>query len=837
MIKEDVVALDAKGLLDKKVSAGVQEAMDKAKCFSLPSNLKTRTAEMRRLFGADFKGRSPAEIEKFVRLNMAVIREQVFDRLYWSNPSLKDFSQFDIDELNKRITTDEDVQVQVEEAEVTDAFKEVVGELMEKFASKAAVTTRVETIAPDPGEVEPLDDGAKSIWKNNVGGPKFALTVSKAFNALAEKTGIYAALQLERAATAVNNKIMTEFNKLYTENGFNAQRTETAFKERMAPLMSVLNAFVADLERIGPEGAAKVMVKMADTLGAALLGKHVGSATLADAALTALNETSKGFSARGMVEAFVNANFAYVEDKTSIINFFMEKIAAAGNEGGMTGHQATALANAQKAALGGTLGAEMKRDLEIALLNPLKEAYNKMVESKDPAKVRVLRQQRNEKAFQELSATIPGYAQMSDNDKSNALIKLKVSTLLGKYSDVELAAKGIIPGPGSESIRSKIEGDVQVPLQEALESLDAELCALDDRDFEFFSHYAAKGMRDADRDVKNFSNAFKQGQHDAVLKDALRDGTIAISSVPKKAVPILQSLILAQVYAPLAEDQTSAVRDILPREDISSPLAASLLERIQQRFAATGIKSVPDRLRPLANPNDLNDAGRRLQSSGRGDIMQLRGFGTFDPARILNLFAEMGVDLAPLNGNDVQAQVGVYEKVLCLSNLAAMSGFKLDGLAEFTERVIGKPFKDVTLTDVFNVLNNNKLVTGNGLESNIVVADPIDKLSGARKTAKDIFSGTVALSEAKLSPQETTGLLNAARDLASAMPGTEKNVSVKIGGADVEMTRLAGGGLSVKVGNLPMRAAKRRDRADKERSVILRFGLPFFPPQKVAWGD
>ena len=223
LIQEDIAALDAKGLLDKKVAVAVQKEMDKAKCFSLPENLKTRTAEMGRLFGADFKGRSPAEMEKFVRQNMAVIREQVFDRLYWSNSSLKDFSQPDFDELNKRITTDDDVPVS--KKAVTDAFKEVVGELMEKFASKTIVTTRVETIAPDPGEVEPLDDGAKSIWENNVGGPKLTLAVSRAFNALADEAGVYAALQLERAATAVNNKIMTEFNRLYTENGFNAQRT------------------------------------------------------------------------------------------------------------------------------------------------------------------------------------------------------------------------------------------------------------------------------------------------------------------------------------------------------------------------------------------------------------------------------------------------------------------------------------------------------------------------------------------------------------------------------------------------------------------------------------
>ena len=806
LIKEDVKALDAKGLLDTMVSNGVQKAMGRAACFNLPAGLKSRKAEMGRLFGADFKGRSPAELEKFVRQNMAVIREQVFDRLYWSNPSLKDFSQGDLEEMDIGHVSYEDAAVPVADEAVTDAFKEVVGELMEKFAAKTPVATRVETIAPDPGEVELLDEGAKSIWTNNVNGQGLILKVAQAFNAQAEKTGVYAALQLERAATAVQNQIMTTFNTLYTENGFHAQRTETAFKERIAPLMSVLNAFVADLERVGPDEAAKVMVKMADKLGSALLGKCVGNAALADAALTALNEASKGFSARSMVEAFVNANFSYVEDKTPVINFFMEKIGAAGKDGGITGAQATALTNAQKAAVGGSVGAEVKRDLEITLLNPLKEAYNKMVESQDPAKVRALRLQRNEKAFQALSGMIPGYAQMSDKAKSDALIKLKVNTLLGKYDSATLAEKGIVPGNGSESICFEIVNGEKVPQQEALEKLDAELCELDDRDLEFFSQYAAKGMREVDRDVKNYCYMLKQGQHDAVFKDALRDGTIGISSVPKNAVPVLRSLVIAQVFAPAANNYASDVRAMLPQEDQSSPLAASFLERITQRFVATGIKPLPDRLLPLKKNEDTNDAGRRLQANTKGEIMQLRGFGTMDPARILNLLAEMGIDLAALDGNDVQAKVDVYEKVMCLSTIAAMSGFKLDGLAEFTERVIGKPFKDVTLTDVFNTLNKNKLFDDGDLKLNIAVPDPLDKLSGAQKTAKDVFSGTVALSEAKLSPQEATALLNTARDLASAAPGTVKTASVKVAGSDVEMTRLANGGLSVKVGKYPMRA-------------------------------
>lgn len=804
LIKDNVDALEAKGLWDPAVSNGVKSAMDGAKCFDLPNDPESRTGKMRELFGDDFKGRSPVELEKFVRQNMAVIREQVFDRLYWTNPSLMDFSDPDLDARFSELAAG--AEVPGGEQTVTDAFKEVVGELMEKFASNKLVTTKVETLAPQQDDVKLYDKGAESIWDNNVQGKDYLEEVTKAFATLADKSGAYAALQMDRAATAVKNHIRNVFNKTYTENGSKPQDTERAFKAEIEPLMSVLKAFSADIGRIGDK-SGKVMADLAERLGAIVFAKHTGAHALADAALAALKETSKGFSARGMVEDYVNANFQYVEDKESVVGFFMDKIGAAGKEGGISVKQAAKLAEAQEARVSGEIDAVLKRDLEKQLFDPIKGEYDKIAASKNPEKLHAIRTERNNKAFESLLLdAVPGYAEMTEEKKSEALINLKVSVLIAKYGYDDVYAMGVTDSKGGKSIKTK--GGMPDP--DALTKLDNALLDMDDREFEFYSQYAGKGFWAADNDIGVYCNLFKQTGHESVFKDALVDGAIGISSIPLNAVPLLHNLVMAQVYAP-TDDATNvtSLRDMLPKSESSSPLAKDFLVRIQERIGASAASGILSPAVALPEGADDKTAGQMLGAQERGQIAQLRGFGTLDPSRILKLFAEAGIDLAPLDGNDSQAKVDVYEKILCLSTIAAMSGFKLDGVLEFTERVIGKPFAEVTFTDVVNALHKEGLVNGAGTCDNIATEkDPIANLSGAQQTAKRLFGGEISLAEAKLSAQDATALLKAVRTLASAEPGAvAKSGSLNFGGTKIELTRLATGGLSVRVGGLPMRAA------------------------------
>ena len=800
LVEKNISALDENGILHEDVANGVKTAMDKAKCFNPAADAKTRLADTKQLFGADFNGRSPAEVDKFVRQNLAVIREQVFDKLYWSNPELKDFTA----EVDNNAFVDGLNEVEVSADDVVATFKEVVGELMAKNAAKLPVFTKLETLAPSPDETRILDDNAQSIWDDNVKGAKYENTVRDAFEALAEKSGAFTALQLDNAAQAVVNQVRTTFNRLYTENHFNPQDTEKAFKAAMKPLMSVLNGVIADLDRVGADAAAKAKTKISDALGMLVAGGTKLSP--ADAAITALNDVAKTFSARGMVEDFVNANFAYLEDKSPVVDFFMEKIGMAGVEGGINQAQADALANAQKAAVDGNFGADAKRSLEFSLMNPLKEAYTEKVAAEDPKKVAELRMTRNNNTFKALLEATPGYAAKSDADKAEALIELKIQTLLGIKDHSSLYNSGITSADGGEHIREVETDGKRAPAKEALDKLDEELLKLSDRDFAFFSQYAAKGLRKSDSNLKIECEQFNLGNHPSIFKDALRDGTVSMSSVPGCASTLLCGLIRAKLSSEVGSDSSVcvALKEMIYQGDDKHEVGAGIFTRLQERFAATGIKPAP----PILATPEKNDAFSlyvKLNVSKKGDFMQIRGFGTIDPARLLKLFGEMGIDLSPLDGNDLKAKVDVYEKVYCLSTIAAMGGFKIDGLPEFCERIMGKPFSQVTMTDVYKTLNANKKMAGNLMALNLAIQDPLNKLTGAQKTAKELFAGEIALSGAKLSPAETTGLLNAARELDAAAPGASK--TLKVAGADVTMTRLENGSLSLKIGGMPMRAA------------------------------
>lgn len=815
LIQKDIATLESKGLHDKFVSNGVKNAMAEAKCFNLANDAKLRKAQVTALFGADFKGRSPAEVEKFVRLNMSTIREQVFDRLYWEHPELTDFHAKEVTDdealLNQGYReVGENEAADVSSDEVTAMFKKVVGELMEKAASKTRVATKVETLATPQKSVFLADEGAKSVWDNIVKGDDITDKVYDIFSAAPESsTPIFASLQISRAAHTIDDMIRGTFNDCYTQNGCNAQETEKAFNAKMQPLKTLLDGIAADMKRIGPDAAGKVMAKFADAFSEKIqdsiserILNNTAPDNLAETALKTLMDVCRDFSTYSIVESFVNTNYGFLADKEPVIAFFMDKIASAGKDGGIDKEQLRALSDAQNAAVASGMGPEEKMNLETKLLNPLKNAYAEKLAKADPAKVREMRIERNKTTFDNLLIATPGSNKMNDAQKTDALIKLKLNTFFAKFGNDKAFELGIISQAGSMSIKTTDDK----PDPAALETLNEELLKFDDQDMEFFSQYVSKGLNRIDETTKIYCDQLKVNAPDAIFRDALRDGTISVSMLPRNAVPLLKSLVDAQIFSSASESTfTAALRDMIPKEMRSSPMEVALYNKLQKSFIDSGVKPIPKCFKPDLDEGD--NIGRHLNANNKGELTEVRGFGTLDPARLLKLFAEMGIDLAALDGDDDNAKVAVFEKAIALSTIVQMSSCKLDGLPEFTERVFGKPFKDVTMTDVFKKMGDNNLLTAYGnVKPEMAVKDPLDSLKDANKTAKQLFSGEVALSEAKLSPAEATKLLQTVRSMASAAPGTVAG-GLAINGAKVELKVLSGGALSVKVGNLPMRAA------------------------------
>ena len=817
LIAANKEALKSRDLLYETVADAVESAMNEADCLKLPADSISRVEQMRRIFGNDFNGRSPAELEKFVRLNMAVIRDQVFDRLYWSRPLNGGEAN-----LNERIVGEyiKGQDEPVTQKETEEAFVAVVGELMEKFAAGEPVRTRVENLLRVQDAVMPADEGAASIWNNILrGDANFLSVVDEVFTPRTEGISSFAREQLSLAATVVKNHMLATFNRLYVANNFNPQATDLAFREAISSFMNLLEACSKDIGRLEladadrlRENVAKSLAQEVETSGALALSSGLDNEKLGKFILA-----FRSVSTLGMVEQYVNAKYPYVEDKKSVIDFFMKKIDADPEKGGISKDQRKVLEDVLKASIDGPVPGNQRSLLESMLFDQVNGEYEAYSNAQNPEHVRQLRMQRNEKAFAGLVKIYEpeNSRQLTDEQK---LCHLKISALNCKLSPDDMLSHdaigklGIIGKDGSLRILTDKDGK---PLAKAVDTLDAELVKLDDEELKFYSQYTAKNFHTVDRDLKFFCKIAKlEGdEYKAIFKNALIDGTISIESVPAKAVPLLKQLILAPVHALCVENSTNVIglRDCLTRKDQTSSLAGKLFRRMQDRFEATGIKPGIPCLGPIDPSEKMPnaEAGRRLIPARRGDITQIRGFGTLDPARILRLFKEMNIDLAPLDGEDEDAKVDVIEKVHCLSLIAEMNGFNLDGLPEFTQRILGKSFADVTLTDVYKALNSRKLLDAGKqppLKSSLVISnDPIAGFTGAKQKAQRLFAGTASLSETRLPADECRTLFLAARRLASAAPGTAESVTVA--GESVELRSGAGGTLIVKIGGLPMRAA------------------------------
>ena len=817
LVDKAIESLKEMSVLDGGVAGGVKAAMKNAPFANPPAKSAERVAAAREFFGNDFKGRTPVEMEKFVRLNMAVIREQVFDRLYWSNKTLRDFTaEADLDDAqlgveDNEMAVDEADFVKIGAAEVSKVFKEVVGSLMEKFAAGTRITTRVETLAPPQEEFVIANKQAEDVW-NKVVGKDIENCVNDVFMTTAAESNSFTAVQLKNASQAVVNMLRKGFCDLFVASKSNTQSAQTAFDEKYKSLDTMLKDIAADMMALGPDAAGKFRIRVADELAKTVPCKDPenSGAWLADAALKALDNASKNVLMHRIVEDCVDRKFPYLQDRKPVVDFFVEKMSKAENEGGITTVQCKCLLDYQLAVLdNGTANDVVANDLNNLLITPLATAYNEYAAQHDLQQVRANRATRNTAAFEALVKIQPGYDKMNPDEKEDAFIKLKLATLIAKVGYDKVFELGISSAAGSESVKKNPATDFYD--DNAIIKLDDMLLEMDDREFEFYSQYSAKGMRKVDNDIVENARMHLNEEKGHVFQDALRDGTISISSIPAEAVQMLNGFIEAQIYDTSLMNEDGdyrvSIRELLPKDMQTSPLSTALLKRFNERIVASGIKPIPAVLAAPTEGEGDQKIAKRLQESALTGFGRVRGFGTMDLGRILKLIGEMGIDLRPLAGNDIKAKTDVYEKVFCLSMLAEMSGYKLDSLAEFTERVVGKPFDKVNYADILKALNKAKCVGDGFLYRQLTVPDPISSLKGSQKTVKELFGGEMALANAKLTADEAAALLATARDLAATAPGVVKSASVAIKGVNVSMTRLAGGELSVRVDKMPMRAA------------------------------
>jgi len=156
---------------------------------------------------------------------------------------------------------------------------------------------------------------------------------------------------------------------------------------------------------------------------------------------------------------------------------------------------------------------------------------------------------------------------------------------------------------------------------------------------------------------------------------------------------------------------------------------------------------------------------------------QIKGFGTFDPHRIMNLLAQVGIRAEDIEGEKA------FMPLLKLQYLVTAHGGKTDGVVEWAERVTGKPFDQIGLGDCSSLLQKTK--------DKDAIKDPLDDVTGSEKLCVEFLGGSKQPGEAKLVQEEMPDVLTALRKLSA----DSESETITLFGKRVRLERIGSDGV------------------------------------------
>ena len=815
LINVEIAAAEAKGILNKA-------AADELRGGALAFRVDGDEASYREMFGEDFRGNSPAAIRKFVMQNKSVVREHLFDRMYFLSHRVG-YS------LGQELFYDKP-----DDDAFKKAFRAVVEDLMKPQPFGKGLPTRMSMYAGSPVEQPALPNGGYDVFNGIAQGRELEKKIDNVIgrDGQPDDTGTFADLQSRFVASALKASIRTTFNRIYIEQRYNPQQTEAAFKTATKEFSSLLDSLSKDFARIADMDARrKVFEKVMSEFGRLIADGKVflGKPDQVKAKFMAvLDSCTKHFALRSLAVDYVNANHKFAENKQKMVDYIVSRVergvvkedanAVPRERQGVDDNQRTALGEHQRtAALSGK--AVDTAELNADVFDRLAADFQAKAKAENPEAVRAARMKRNLAVATKIARAQNENRSIKFDDmppagKNRAILDAKASILISKIGYARSYALGIT----KKNELELMDGD------EALNRLDEELCKMDDREFDFYVQYFEKKGLETDVAISNeYAIAFNRPEHNSTpIRDALLDGVMSIDDVPGTGFKLLGRIFSAGMTG--ASGDADAKTDLY---DLWSGCGGKMLNsdalyyRLHDSIAAVGLDKGPPELHAFSmsraewekrgKPEDMHQ--RALQGK-RGDdgFQYFYGFGTTDIAKILKTFKDCGISLKGLEGKGPAGAAEVAERIISLSLLAKAAGFNLDGLSELCQRLTGKAFKDASFGEIVKALLDKKaLATGvlNGRTYVIVpdqsdgLKDPLNALKGTSRNIVDFLCGRKKLDETGLEAKDIAVLLNAARRLDRGKTGDTE--SVALNGVNVEFVRLSGGELRAKINGLPFR--------------------------------
>ena len=730
------------------------------------------TDDLRSILAPNVLGFDRAEVAKCVKKNLALLKALTLDEMTWHYQG-----------------THESLNVEY-------AFKVSLKRMMLEFGKGRMPLTRTRKFfanAPVLPRFQDHDNTAEDYFKDHHLMPEEDLQTIL-FDQIDQPTGKnkYTQQILFRAMGYIKNAFREDFQDCLKDNNYNSQSAQEAYDARTGGMRKRLAEYANDLRNIAsisPANLSKFHIDLAVNLlelfrKLGLDPAQVGASAFRDVFMVALEKTASPFSMRRMAEKFAdlqgghqefqNANF-----RSDFIDDFNRRVASLARDSGYKMSIATWQAQAFLAVRDGRAVPELDNNLKNDAIERQYVAFKREREESDPERLRERREARNRQAALRLIGEAAN--QYNEIDLQDAINSIYINFYKCAH--------------GWESVLDK-DGK-NLPRNEVLPRANEWLATASDDEIAFLERFCKLGLDKLDENIqKSHLQALGSKTDKPPLYVAFRDSGPIFQGMNQEAALAIATILdltlasRAKSGAKITDGYFLRMMGVkLNDKENTFANCKTFLDKLYQEAAKGSVKPYreffsQEKYAELANHNHplyvINDA------IGKRDIFKVKGFGTLDPLKIIQLLKRAGISFADFSCENQEKRADTCVRLLALLHFASHNNYDLDGLPEYIQRVTGKSVTEVSVSDYFV------------FRRTLGKPDPVPK---GFEPVVNIITGKLSLAEATspnkdgkilLSENDIYNLRDAFAELQKANP---KRVNVMIMKKTIVLEKLADGGV------------------------------------------
>ena len=715
-----------------------------------------------------FRGFKRSEVARCVKENLALVKALTLDEMMWHY---------------------EDTH---EEIDVATALKASLKKLMVDFAKNGsnyllkgeASRTRTRQLFAAPPAPQRFDDNegnADEFFTEQKLMPEGDLAALLTDDS-GEGTDAFSKLVLQRAKGYVEKSFRDDFQECITNNDNSAQRAQAPYDARTRRIRMELAEFANDVRNITMQdktNLAKFRSVLARNIAETFRGvdpSTLGPKYFRDVFLWALRKTVTPFSMRELAKKFADGSthvgLKNADVKSAYVEDFNGRVAKLPDNAGDKINIAFWQAQAFNAVRRGKPVPALSNVLKGNLDNQY-AVFKAARDEADPVALRARRETRNRDAALRVLTSVKGEAWVNG---------LTPQTLGEEIKKIQARFYNCVHG--RYSLNDPFRDDLSPEEKEA--RVSEWIASADDDEIAFLEKFCTLRLDEEDDSLqRQYFEATKSKMEHPPLYSALRDSGEDFGALTRDSAAVISTIMHLGLIPFMKDDRTVAggmfmcmmktdgVRDNtfanceafikqLQRE-IDKQKRGKLMEDIELMMIK-GYKA-PEMM-----------AQSKLAGSGSLDV---KGFGTLDLVKILNLLKQAGIDLKDCSCENREKRADACVRLLTLMHFAKHNNYNLDSLPEFIQRVTGKDEKAVSFSDYIAFLK--------------VKADKRDAVRPGDEALVNLITGKVNFSEAGLEKDDVAELRTAFAALRK--PGAKPVTVTIMGDKRLVLERLPDGGV------------------------------------------